>query len=213
MHRPPARRPRRLAVVLTAVALSGCAGDDGAANGVVVVEVAAQPCDSPNRDLGLGVVVGDGLVATAAHTVDGDRRQITVDGTTAVVVSIDARTDLAVLAVEVEGRPAELTTEGIAAGTVQTDDGEFVVDVLRTGALVVDDTTAGVRHRRDVHTFSPGVAAGTSGAPLVDDTGRVAGVVVLTNRTDGTAYAVTAVEVQALLDREPAPAAPVGCPG
>ena len=45
-----------------------------------VVAVAAQPCRRPTRDLGIGVVVADGLVLTAAHTVDGDRRAVTVDG-------------------------------------------------------------------------------------------------------------------------------------
>ena len=71
---------------------------------------------------------------------------------------------------------------------------------MRTGRLVVDDVTDGVRHEREVHTFTPGVEPGTSGAPLVDDEGRLAGIVVLTNRTDGTAYAVTAAELRRLID-------------
>lgn len=210
MHRPPARRPRRVCLVLTAVALAGCAGDGGE---IVVVDVAAQPCERPTRDLGIGVVVGPGLVVTAAHTVDGPRRELTVDGQPARVALIDHRTDLALLDADVDGAPAQLTSTNITTGTVRTTDGDLEVSVVRTGRLGVLDTTAGVRHERQVHTFSPGVAAGTSGAPLVDGAGRIAGIVVLDNSTDATAYAVTAAEVAALLARERAPAAEIGCPG
>ena len=49
VHRPPARRPRRLAVALTAlVAASPACADDEPAADVVAVEVAAQPCDRPH---------------------------------------------------------------------------------------------------------------------------------------------------------------------
>ena len=70
---------------------------------------------------------------------------------------------------------------------------------MRTGPLVVHDTTDGARYEREVHTIRPAVPDGTSGAPLVDGAGDVAGIVVLANRTDGTSYAVTSDEVRRLL--------------
>ena len=182
------------------------------ASDVVAVEVAARPCDRPTRDLGVGVLVGPGLVATAAHTVEGPRRQLTVDGSPARVVALDPRTDLALLAADIGGTPAEATPDDLDRGTVRTPDGDLAVTVLRTGPLVVDDTTAGTRHERTVHTFRPGADPGTSGAPLLDARGRLAGIVVLTNRTDGTGYAVTAGELLALIDRDRGSPAPIGCP-
>jgi hypothetical protein len=73
------------------------------------------------------------------------------------------------------------------------------VRVVRSGGLVVHDATDRARYERDVHVFTPGVAEGTSGAPLIDEEGRLAGIVVLDNPGDGVAYAVTAAELSALM--------------
>jgi S1-C subfamily serine protease len=211
MHRPTARRARRLAGALTLVA-AACANTP-AGREATVVGVAAQPCDTPNRDLGVGVVVGDGVVLTAAHTVDGPRRSVTIDGAPARVLDVDARTDLALLTADIDGEPAVLATAAPPAARLRTTDGEQPVEIVRTGDLIVNDTTAGLRHRRQVHTFSPAVTGGTSGAPLLDAEGRIVGIVVLANRGDGTAYAVTAAEIADLLaDMGREPARPP-CPG
>jgi S1-C subfamily serine protease len=165
-----------------------------------VVEVAAQPCASPNRSFGLGVVVADDLVATAAHTVDGPLRDLSVDGVAATVVEIDPRTDLALLAVDIDAAAAELSTEAPATATVLVTGRPATVRIVRTGTLVVHDATDRARYERQAHTFTPGVEHGASGAPLVDDDGRVLGVVVLDRRRDHVAYAVAATELAALLD-------------
>ncbi len=210
MRRPPARRPRLLAGAL--IALAAC-GDDGPAtrdSGAVAVAVAAMPCDRPTRDLGAGVVVAAGLVATAAHVVDGPRREVTVDGRPARVVAADARTDLALLMADVDGPPAALADAAPPDATVRNPAGDIPVTVLRAITLVVNDTTNGERHERSVLTISPSVPEGTSGAPVVDEAGRVLGIVVLDNRTDGTAYAVTSAELRTVLaaDRIPGPRCP-----
>ena len=180
----------------------------------VVVAVAAQPCDRPiARPRPRRRRRRPDLVATAAHVVDGPRREVTVDGERGRVVAVDARTDLALLAADVDGsgadrrRSTRSTTARSARSTV-TAPSTFV----RTGRLVVHDTTDDARYEREVHTFTPGVEPGTSGAPLVDDDGRLAGIVVLANRTDGTAYAVTAAELRRLLAATPAPRLPSGAP-
>lgn len=198
--------------ILAATLVACGGGGDAASGGVVVVTVAAQPCDRPTRDLGLGVVVADDVVATAAHTVDGLRRALTVDDAPAALVAIDARTDLALLAAEVEGPVAELSLETPGRATLRTQEGASDVEILQTGRLVVHDTTARARFERQVHKLTPGVAEGTSGAPLVDGDGRLLGIVVLDNRTDDTAYAVTATELAGLLARERGPAAAPECP-
>ena len=96
MHRPAPRRPRRVAALTALAALVACSGDDAPA-APHVIAIAAQACESPNRSLGWGVVVGEDLVATAAHTVEGPLRDLRVGGDPATVVAVDARTDLALL--------------------------------------------------------------------------------------------------------------------
>lgn len=162
-----------------------------------VVEVAAVPCDRPLASRGVGVVLADGVVATAAHVVDGPRREITVDGAPAEVVALDARTDLALLATAVTGT-APVARDPQGAVTLFLPADAVTVTVVDTGPLVVHDTTARVRHRREVHTFRPGVTDGTSGAPLVDERGAVVGIVVIDHPVDGTAFAVTGAELDAL---------------
>ena len=78
------------------------------------------------------------------------------------------------------------------------------VAIVRTGPLVVHDATDRARYEREVHTFTPGVADGHERCAARRRRGRVLGVVVLDNRGDGVAYAVTAAELAGLLDRAPA---------
>jgi S1-C subfamily serine protease len=193
------RRPRLVAAVLTA--LAACAADTEPASTPVPVEVAAQPCNRPNRAFGLGVVVADGVVATAGHTVDGTLRELTVDGIPAAVIVVDPRTDLALLAVDHDAEPARLTHGSPRVATVAMPSGLVEVEILRTGPLVVHDATDRARYEREVHTFTPGVEDGTSGAPLVDREGRLLGIVILDRPGRGVADAVTARELSALLDR------------
>ncbi|MGH8922899.1 MAG: trypsin-like peptidase domain-containing protein [Actinomycetes bacterium] len=192
---------------LIAVALivgAGCGGERRQVDPAVVV-VAAQPCERPTRSLGHGVIVAEGVVVTAGHTVEGDLRKLTVDGAPASVLALDTRTDLALLTAPTAGRAeATLSDDARTDAVVLAAGGRQHVDILSTGPLVVDDVTAGVRHERQVHRFAPGVDDGTSGAPLIDEQGRLLGIVVLDNPTDGVAYAVTAGELAALM-AEPRP--------
>jgi S1-C subfamily serine protease len=215
MHRPAPRRSRRLAALIALIALTACSGGSTAASPEVVA-VSAQPCSSPNRALGLGVVVADHLVATAAHTVEGPLRDLRVDGRPATLVTVDARTDLALLAApDVGTEPAELSEAEPSTATLLTPGAEQPVEIVSTGPLVVHDTTAGVRHERQVHRISPAVTRGTSGAPLVDDDNRVLGIVVLSEPGNDIAYAITAGELEALIEDRLSiiPQASEKCPG
>ncbi len=201
MRRSPPRRPRLVAGALIASAVVAACGDDGPGReqGTRVVDIAAVPCDRPLPSEGIGVVLGDGLVVTAGHVVEGPRRAVTVAGAPATVIAVDARTDLAVLRADVPGA-ADLTATSAGAMRVATPTGDVAAELVRTGTLIVDDTSDRARYEREVHTIRPDVPGGTSGAPLVDATGDVVGIVVLANRADGTSYAVTAGEVQRVLD-------------
>jgi S1-C subfamily serine protease len=217
VYRAVARRPRgdaepilirpagALVVALGALALTACAmGATGrdAAERVDVVEVVAQRCDRPNRFRGVGVVVGPDLVATAAHTVDDELRALSVDGRPATVVRLDARTDLALLQAAVTADDiawADPDEPALGPAVVHLADGPHDVEIVRSGALIVDDITAHTRNERQVHTFTPGVAPGASGAPLTTARGELLGIVVLDRTDTDEAHAVTAAELRALI--------------
>jgi S1-C subfamily serine protease len=198
VRRPSARRSRRITLTVL-IGLAACA-EDGPPAQPNVVAVAAQPCNSPNRSLGFGVVVADGVVATAAHTVEEPQRDVRVDGQPARVAVLDPRTDLALLTVDLDAEPAPIATDSPQGALIAMPARRIEVEILRTGPLVVRDTTDRARYRREVHTFTPGVEDGTSGAPLVDRDGRVLGIVALDNPRRGVAYAVTGKELSRLLE-------------
>jgi len=208
--------PIKSTLLVLALAATAC-GDDGPGAGrstagdVPVVAVVAQPCTRPTPDRGLGVVVGDDLVATAAHIVEGRRRQLTVDGLAASVVGVDERTDLALLAVPTTGHPGRLEDGPATSALVHTTDGPVPVAIVRTVTLIVNDVTAGVRHERQAHAFTPGVLGGTSGAPLTTADGGILGIVVLDRRDDDLAYAVTTAELRTLLAAEQGLRQETGC--
>jgi S1-C subfamily serine protease len=196
VRRPPARRSRRVTLVVL-IALAACAGDETALP--VVVEVAAQPCDTPNRSFGFGVVLAEDVVATAAHTVEGPRRDVSVDGRPARVAVVDSRTDLALLSVDLDAERARVADDSPRHATVVMPADRIEVEILETGPLIVRDTTDRARYQREVHTITPGVEHGTSGAPLVDYHSRVLGIALLDNPGRGVAYAVTGNELTNLL--------------
>jgi serine protease Do len=182
------------------VAVAGC-GDDAstaARQPPAIVAVETQRCRQPNRFHGAGIVVGDDLVLTAGHTVEGELRALTVDGEPARVVAIDRRTDLAVISAD-----APTSSEVITAPDVPEEaqlillDGTRDVAIDRHVTLVVEHATDQATYRRDVVIFTPGVTDGDSGSPIVDDAGRLVGIVVADQAGEGVA--VTAAEIVALL--------------
>ena len=184
------------------LAVVGCGGDGDAANEVdppKIVAVETQRCEQPNRFHGVGIVVGDDLVLTAGHTVEGELRELTVDGEPARVVTIDRRTDLAIVSSEVP------TASSPTLQPVVPDDGRLLgpegprnVDFDREVTLVVEHATDQATYRRDVAIFTPGVVDGDSGSPIVDDNGRLVGVVIADQEGEG--IAVTAAEISKLLE-------------
>jgi S1-C subfamily serine protease len=184
----------------------GCTGDEPAARPTIVA-VSVQRCAQPNAIHGVGVVVGDDLVATAGHVVEGDLRRLEViaGGATvaASVVAIDRRRDLALLAADVDAETgadsivAEAGEGTPTAAAVVTPDTESDVTIDRHVTQVVDHATDRTTYRRDVLAFAPALPAGSSGAPLLDRANRLVGVVIAT--LDDETYAVTAEEVAGLV--------------
>lgn len=177
------------------------------ARSVVLVE--GEACDRIQD--GTGWVVADELVVTNAHVVAGEASTEVVrnDGARlqADVVAFDPERDLAVLAVPGLGRPALPRGEGgdgtvgavfghPGGGPLRIAPASVAREILATGRDIYG--ASGVD--RQVLELAAALAPGDSGAPLVDSTGAVVGVVfaIATDRPE-VAYALTTEEVEAVL--------------
>jgi S1-C subfamily serine protease len=143
---------------------------------------------SVGHDRARGFVAGEGRVVTVAHVLADE--ELRVDGRPATVVRLDRRNDLALLAVPgLRGEPARF--------------GAGATSLLGRPAPIVrriDARVDGGPARRALQIRAE-VAIGESGAPLVTDSGRVAGVVFARSRDrERTAYAVDAAAVAELID-------------
>jgi S1-C subfamily serine protease len=190
---------RALCVAGVAAAALVPAARDGAPAPPRTVAI-AMTSPAGAAELATGFAAGGDRVVTVAHVLDAGGT-LTVDGRPARIVRLDRRDDLALLAVR-----------GLRAASVRTTAARGARDarlLLRGGARparIRRAITATVRIepaapvRRPALDLAADVAAGDSGAPLVDRSGRVAGVLFATSRGRAhTAYAVAPTAVAALL--------------
>ena len=149
---------------------------------------------------GTGVIVNaDGTILTAAHVIDGaEKIEVTyADGTksAATVASADVKQDVATLT---PARLPETVVPAVLGGGL--DVGDDVVAIGNPLGLT-GSTTSGVVSGLDrvarsesgqisgLVQFDAAVNPGSSGGPLVNDRGQVAGVVVaLANPTDAGTF-------------------------
>ena len=143
-------RTRWIAVAV-AVAAVACADDTPAQ--VSSVAIAATPCDRPTARLGVGTLVAEGRVLTAAHVVEDDLRDVAVDGQPARVVALDPASTSRYSA-SMQGRGSKVMRATFAdaeiadAVRIVTPTEVIETTVERIVTLTVDDTTDGVvRHR------------------------------------------------------------------
>ncbi|MGD9702113.1 MAG: trypsin-like peptidase domain-containing protein [Acidimicrobiia bacterium] len=157
--------------------------------------------------IGVGIVVADELVVTAAHTVSG-ASVVLVDGADAQVVALDTRTDIAVLHVPGRDRVdairrADTGRAGAARIAVLRDDRVEIIDapVTRTATIRFRDAAAGTVVERRGLVLTGAVIGGDSGAPVLGDGGLLLGMVFAGSRGDAVSYAVDVSEVTGVLDR------------
>lgn len=156
-------------------------------------------------DVATGWVSPAGLVVTVAHAVRGST-EITAAGAPARVVAIDQRADVAVLATSSPGPTLALApdvTRGGPAWVGHVVDGRLLSTATTASPRLVvnidepaDDTT----YTRTGLSLTFGAVRGDSGAPVVDRTGAVIGMIFATARADTRlSYAVSAAEIAAVL--------------
>lgn len=185
------------------------APDVAARVGSSTVRVEGEACDQIQA--GSGWVAGADLVVTNAHVVAGERntRVETSDGRrlSATVVAFDPGRDVAVLRVRnlrLFALPRAEGSNGISGAVFgYPGGGPLEISPARI-AETVDAAGTNIyrtgRTRRQVFVVAADLAPGDSGGPLVDQRGRMVGVAfAIDPGEEGTAYALTRAEVDAVL--------------
>jgi S1-C subfamily serine protease len=174
-----------------------------------IVKVYGQAPSCARAIEGSGFVYAPHRVMTNAHVVAGTRTvavQLASGPTPARVVVYDPQRDVAVLAVPgLSARPLRFAGRAGASGDPAVvvgypEDGPFTVRTARIRSrLTVSgrDIYGTGNVQREVYSVRAVVRSGNSGGPLLNDSGRVLGVVFATALDDAdTGFALTAGEVR-----------------
>lgn len=221
-----------LAVIVGSVMAAfaaGCSAFGGTGAAVdPVVRVSGIACSQPTA--GIGYLIDAGRILTSGHVVDAvSEVEVLFDNAetaVATVIHIDRMLDLAI--VDIDGTPSTFES---ADGPVEfgdssagdtgsirllTDEGKRVdvpYEVLRRiRASTLDVGRENEVTRRSVQLEAV-VERGDSGAPLIDDEGRLVGVVWATSVSqEATAYAVRGDEIAAVvMAADESPSGPGSC--
>ena len=182
------------ALDVSRVTIDGCGLADEIATGVATIE---QP----------------DLVLTVAHALSGVGA-ITVDGNQAVVLTIDTRSDLALLRITGETDTAGPSVESLRKSLRSADSGDaaevlLIRDDLVTATDSVIERVAVIRHTNKVDdtvitragfVLDVELVGGDSGAPVIGADGRLLGIMYADAKDSPTSYAISAEEIQSLLD-------------
>lgn len=201
-----------VAAGVTAATRTG--GDDRAraktARGPELVDVLAGTGARPS-DVAVGFAAGAGRVVTVAHVLGRGRpvrvRAAREPPSVATVAGADTRLDVAILATGAARRAREVRMAraegGERARLLVRRAGRTValpVVVRRRATLRLAGPEGGPPARRAGLVLAARVRPGDSGAPLVDDAGRVTGIVFARSRgREGIAYALEAAGLAGLL--------------
>lgn len=182
------------AIAVSRVTIDGCGLADEIATGVATIE---QP----------------DLVLTVAHALSGVG-PVTVDGNQAVVLAIDTRSDLALLRITDETDMAGPSVESLRNSLRSADSGDdvevlLIKDDLVTATDSVIERVAVIRHTNKVDgtvtersglVLDVELVGGDSGAPVIGADGRLLGIMYADAKDSPTSYAISAEEIQSLLD-------------
>jgi S1-C subfamily serine protease len=184
--------------VMCVVLAAGCGGADRPE--VLRVTVAK---DGLLPEIATGVAAGDGRVLTVAHAL-ADGHGIKVAGRSARVLRIDRGLDLALLSVPGLRAPAlRLGGDGERAGLVVLRDGrprDLAGSIRRRVLVRWSEQPGDPQSERPGLELAATVDPGDSGAPVLDPSGRLLGVLYARADDDAdTAWAVDASAVRRLL--------------
>lgn len=203
------RRPTRMVGAAWTVlgSLAGCSSPHQEVPVVRLVEVVASGCIS--REVATGFIVQPGVVMTVAHALQ-DTKVITVDGRPATVLALDERMDAALLRISesperfVEFAEPVLST-GVSVLRWQLNRTQRLEAMVTTVAPIeYSDLRLKTTWLRQGFLINKESRAGDSGSPVVDNSGRVVGM-LFASRSDGQVqgFALAASEMQTLLAAPP----------
>jgi S1-C subfamily serine protease len=163
-----------------------------------------------------GVALPGGWIATVAHSFDGVV-DYSVVGRDAELVYLDLEKDVALLfgerpegspVVELARDPAVKTARVVSFPTPDEPPVVSGVEVIRLANVTLDG-----EGRRNALEIVADINPGDSGSPLVDDEGRLIGIVFASARGVESGWAVSVSEIIAALDvSEHDPITPPACP-
>lgn len=173
------------------------------------VGVIAEGC-SLIAQLGSGVVLGNGVVVTVAHTIAGATSVLVEDHAgnehTASVSAFDPDADLAVLDVPtLNASPLTLGPVRLGNATLVRWDradgvGAIVVEVSKRLTITIEDIYTQDTVRRSGLEIIGSVESGDSGGPVVDTSGSVIGIVYANSRDrGGVGFATDITEIERVL--------------
>ena len=206
---------RRALLVLVLLGSSGgCASAHDNVPVVRLVHVEASGCIS--REVATGFIVRPGVVMTVAHALQ-DTKAVTVDGRPATVVSVDERMDAALL--HLDGGPERFVAFAEPVASAKVDvlrwqlnrTQRFSAAVTTVAPIEYSDLRLHTTWRRQGFVIDQESRAGDSGSPVLDNDGRVVGM-LFASRLDGQVqgFALAASEMQTLLSVPPTIPAWVG---
>lgn len=187
---------------------------NGAAQSVMKISGTAFQCGQ--NQTGTGFVVSPGRVLTNAHVVAGVAMPVVQTqnqgALPARVVYFDAVQDLAILAVDSLAAAPLATAPTVPGNTAAAFAGYPLggplqvrpATVLSAGPMLVPDITGGAKSALDVYQLAGNVQSGNSGGPLLDEGGRVIGVVFAkATSTDNVGFALTMEEAGPVISAAP----------
>lgn len=194
---------------------------NAAAQSVMKISGTAFQCGQ--NQTGTGFVVSPGRVVTNAHVVAGVTMPMvqtqTQGALPARVVYFDPIADLAVLAVD-SLDAAPLPSAGTLPGNTDAAFAGYPLGgplqvrpatVLSSGPMLVPDITGGEKSALDVYQLAGNVQSGNSGGPLLDQDGRIVGVVFAkATSTDNIGFALTMEEAGPVIAAAPTLSSAVG---
>lgn len=144
-----------------------------------VTDAATVLIQRPNTK-GTGFHIGGGRIITAAHVVDGAKTVSlkSIDGriSSATVVKVDTKTEIAILQTSMRLLPAEIDCGTVPVGTAISAIGNPLGQEFITAFGRIAGAPREMPHAKSVYVTDMTTVMGQSGAPVFAD-GRVIGVV------------------------------------
>jgi S1-C subfamily serine protease len=194
-------------LVVSLSSVVSCSSQNDRVPVVRLVQVTMSGCTS--QEVATGFIARPGVVVTAAHALR-DVTVVSVDGKPATVMSVDERMDAALLRIDDSPQRFVEFADPVPSANVdvlrwqQSRTQRISATITTVASIEYSDLRLKTTSLRQGFLLDQESRAGDSGSPVLDDTGRIVGM-LFASRSDGQVqgFAVAASELQALLAAPP----------